>query len=150
MAKCNDCRYCIGTCDGEQESFGGHAYISSISYGVECKKGYSKKFKPDGETDCKGFALTERIILQKLDLINSLLPKVMDIDCDSGVCHYVLVPADDETKQVFMQCGISEDVFYQNVEADSINLNIVGFEYGEWFTSEDGYLAHKPAYRDAI
>ncbi|WP_024833818.1 hypothetical protein [Ruminiclostridium josui] len=145
MAKCNDCRYCIGTCDGEQESFGGHAYISSISYGVECKKGYSKKFKPEGETECKGFALTERLIHEKLDLINSLLPKVIDIDCDEGFCNHVLVTADDETKQVFMQCGISEDTFNRNIEASGINLNIIGFKYGKWFTSEDGYLPYKLA-----
>lgn len=59
MAKCKDCKYCIGTIDGEEESFGGRAYVSSVSYGVECSKMYSNKFKFNDETDCKGFKLRE-------------------------------------------------------------------------------------------
>ena len=55
MAKCNDCKYCIENVDGDEESFGGHACVSNVSYWLECDKGYGRKFKLNGETDCKGF-----------------------------------------------------------------------------------------------
>lgn len=55
MVKCNNCKYCIRTIDGDEESFYGHSYVSNVSYGVECSKMYDKKFNFNGETDCKGF-----------------------------------------------------------------------------------------------
>lgn len=55
LVKCQECKFCDSYPDGERESFGGHGYMSSLSYNTECRKGYSRKFKPSGSTSCKGF-----------------------------------------------------------------------------------------------
>ncbi|AJE11089.1 hypothetical protein [Clostridium botulinum] len=54
MPKCQKCEYCILETSGEEESFYGHSYVSDYSEELDCKRGHYKKFKLDGETDCKG------------------------------------------------------------------------------------------------
>jgi hypothetical protein len=56
---CKDCKYCIEEVYGDEESFFGHAYASNVSYEMECKKGYYKKFDLEKETNCKGFKTRE-------------------------------------------------------------------------------------------
>jgi len=77
---------------------------------------------------------------EKLKLINTLMPKVKseDIDIDE-YCNYVYIVVDDEVKNVFSQCGITEEKFNKNIEDNKIDLNIIGFKYGKWFVEDEGY-----------
>ena len=49
MVKCNECKFCIRTIDGDEESFWGQSYAANVSYDFECNKGYHKKFNLDNE-----------------------------------------------------------------------------------------------------
>ena len=89
----------------------------------------------------------------KLSLINSLIPKTIEVNLEDSVCNWVMVKADEETKEVFMKCGISESVYIDNIESSyfydennsclCIDLNIIGFKYGVWFVEDDGYYNHR-------
>lgn len=57
MGKCFECKHCEFITGGEVESFGGHAYVSSVDYDADCKKGKIKEFKGNEETDCKSFEI---------------------------------------------------------------------------------------------
>lgn len=83
-------------------------------------------------------------IQQKLDRVNSLIPKISDYDCDGQTCYYVKVPVDDEVKEVFEEFGYKGEKFTREIEDGEIDLNLIGFIYGKWFDGEQGYLAYEP------
>lgn len=82
-------------------------------------------------------------IEHQLDKINSLLTKVSDYDCDSGICNYVSVSVDDEVRNVFKEFGYEGERFDREVENGEIDLNLIGFIYGKWFDGDEGYLSYE-------
>lgn len=88
--------------------------------------------------------ICDHCVEAKLKLINSLMPKVKpeDIDIDE-YCNYVYVTVDEEVKNVFLSCCITEEKFNKNIEDGKIDLNIIGFKYGKWFIEGEGYFDHE-------
>ena len=110
-----------------------------------------KKEKQIYEFNEENSAYCNCCVEEKLDLINSLIPKVREVNIEDGFCNWVMVKADDETKEIFMQCGISESNYVDNIESSyfrydyemCIDLNIIGFKYGCWFIEDDGYYSYR-------
>jgi len=82
---------------------------------------------------------------EKVELINTLHNKVVDYDCEEGICLSVLVPLDENTKKVLKQLGKNENWIERNkiscslTESDVIDLTSVGFEFAKWWDSEQGF-----------
>lgn len=127
---------------------GKHAYKSvccSHEGTEELKKILDEKFDVCEEAACIGECgvKCDIWINEKLSLVNSLLSKVEDIDCSDGICFSVMARVDDEVRKVFKEFGIYEEEFNKNVDNNRIDLNIIGFIYGKWFDSGEGYLDYE-------
>lgn len=79
---------------------------------------------------------------EKLDLINSLRPKITNIDIDE-YCNHVMIKVDEEVKSVFKAFGIDDICFNLDVVDGEIDLNILGFTWGVWFDESEGYVDYR-------
>lgn len=76
---------------------------------------------------------------EKVNLINTLHPKVEDYDCDNEECIYVLVPEDEETISVLKQLGFSDREIQGATEDESVDISMFGFQFADWWGSKDGF-----------
>ena len=75
-----------------------------------------------------------------LDLVNSLNFLVTDYSCDGDICEYVCLPANDAVvKEIFKRCGFTDKEYESETDNGQIDLNLIGFKYGNWWNSEEGY-----------
>lgn len=80
---------------------------------------------------------------EKIELINTLHESVVDYIIEGDVCAKVLVPVNDESISVLKQLGKSEEWIRLNTietnDGDVIDLSQVGFEFSNWWTSDNGF-----------
>jgi hypothetical protein len=76
-----------------------------------------------------------------LKLVNSLHSLIADWSCSGEECEYVYVPARDiSVREVFRKCGFTDKEYEGNIiDGELIDLNLVGFRYGNWWDSKKGY-----------
>lgn len=77
-----------------------------------------------------------------LALINSLHSLIIDWSCSGSECEYVYVPArDPRVMEVFRKCGFTNKQYESNiVDNELIDLNIIGFRYGNYWDISKGYM----------
>jgi len=85
---------------------------------------------------------------EKINLINTLHPKVVDYEADGEVCYYVYVELDDETRDVLRKLGKDDQWINANAEDDGdvakfIDIAPVGFEFAKWWYSDTGFSLYK-------
>lgn len=78
---------------------------------------------------------------EKIDLINTLHHKVIDWSCSGNECEYVVVPLDNETREVLYKLGYNEEWIKENnfAEENEFDLVQVGFEFADWWSSKNGF-----------
>ncbi len=83
----------------------------------------------------------------KVELINSIHGKVIDYECDGDICHSVICPIDNEVVKVMKELGKSDKWIEGNMEhedgGDVIDLTLIGFEFADWWDSEEGFSEPK-------
>lgn len=81
---------------------------------------------------------------EKIELINTLHESVVDYTIEGDICTEVLVPVNDKSISVLKQLGKSEEwirlnTMETNDDGDVIDLSQVGFEFSNWWTSDNGF-----------
>jgi hypothetical protein len=75
---------------------------------------------------------------EALELINTLT--VLDYDIDCEICHYVLVPYDNHTKNVLRLLGKDDEWINLNKKlmgkTKVFDITLIAWEYASWFTGE--------------
>ena len=83
---------------------------------------------------------------EKIDILNTLNPRMVDYSCDGEEVEYISVPWDEESKAVIKKLGIPDDAIDFAVSFDVIDIAYIGFaELGaEWWSRKNGFFLEKP------
>jgi len=90
-----------------------------------------------------------RIIMnnqEKIDLINTLHSKITDCDADGEVCYYVIVPLDDEVRNILKQLGYTDEFIDLNKSVELgyesyeyFDLTDVAWDFANWWHPDKGF-----------
>ena len=83
---------------------------------------------------------------EKIDLINTLHSKIIDCDADGEVCYYVIVPLDDEVRNILKQLGYTDEFIDLNKSVElgyesyeCFDLTYVAWDFANWWHPDKGF-----------
>lgn len=76
---------------------------------------------------------------EKIELINSLRPFVVDFYANGTECEYVSVELNDEVRSVLHQLGKNDDWIAEHSEGKKVDIEEAAWEISSWWSPEKGF-----------